>query len=562
MAPTEPTTSPGTAAEALPTPERPLDSQTPDDVTVDGDDKEKTEFDINASTEPHMTTAKLNKALGDVDTESPEYKERERRLVRRIDIQLMLILVLIYILNYLDRNNITTAKDNGFVRDLNLTSTEYATGLSLLYVGYITLQIPSNILMTKIGRPSIYIPCCVAAWGIVSACTAACKTFHHLIAVRIILGMVEACFFPGALLLLSCWYKKSELATRSAILFSGSILSNAFSGLISAGILNNMDGKAGLPAWKWLFLIEGAITVAVAIAALFILPDFPHNSRFLSMEDREFLVRRMALDAGESDVPGESGGAIDGLILCFKDVKVWVLAFMLTTATIGLGFNQYMPTLTRTLFDEKVKSLLITVPIWFFSFLICLFNGIHSDRTRERTWHIIVPLSVGILGFIISAATLNTGARFFALFIEASSYAGYTCILGWIAPSIPRPSYKRAISLAFINAFSQLGNISASYVWPAKWKPSFWQSNVISLTMFVACIMLVVLHRTMLQRENKKLDKARGVVGTPIGGKSTGEGAQYPSMVVDEDDIQGLAAQQNISLQQAMMARANFRYML
>ncbi|PWN47023.1 MFS general substrate transporter [Violaceomyces palustris] len=486
----------------------------------------------------------------------------EKKLLRKIDFQLMPILILIYILNYLDRNNITTARNRGFVKDLGLTDTEYQTALSLLYVGYITLQIPSNLFMAKVGRPSLYLPCCVAAWGVVSGCTALCENFHQLIVVRIFLGMVEAAFFPGALFLLSKWYKKSEIATRTALLFSGSIISNAFSGLVSAGILGGMDGKAGHAGWKWLFIIEGSITVVVAVLAIFILPDFPHNSKFLTEEERQMAQRRLSLDAGESDNEGDSGGAWAGFLLAVRDVKVWILALMLTSCTVGLAFNQFMPTLTATLEYNKTVTLLLTAPIWFFAFIICLLNGLHSDKVGERTMHIIVPLSVGCAGFIISSATMNLGGRFFALFIEASSYAAYTCILGWIAPSIPRPVYKRATALALINAFSQLGNISGSYVWPQKWGPRYWQSNVISLSMFMTTIALVLVHRFMLQRENRELDRSRGPVGTPIGAKSTGEGARYPNALVLEEDIQGVSRSQNISIEKAMQARADFRYML
>ncbi|KAN0063339.1 hypothetical protein ACQY0O_004505 [Thecaphora frezii] len=531
-------------------------NQTPEEKPAVLDNKEKRLLETNVTTTGAvMTAARINRDIDEVDTESEEYKLRERRLVRRIDLQLLIILILEYVLNALDRNSISTARDNGFTADLRLTSVQYQTCLSLLFVGYISLQIPSNLLMTKIGRPSLYIPACMTAWGVVSACTAACNSFRQVIAVRVLLGMVEAAFFPAALLLLSSWYKKSEMATRTALLFSGSIISNAFSGLISAGILKNMDGKAGISGWRWLFLIEGAITVVIAILSAFILPDFPHNSRFLSMEDREFLVRRMALDAGESNVPGESGSAIDGLTMAVKDVKVWTLTLMLMACTVGLGFNQFMPTLVGTLHYSKTVTLLLTAPIWFFAFLICLFNGIHSDRTRERTWHIIVPLCLGIVGFIISVCTQSLGARFFALFIEASSYAGYTCILGWIAPSIPRPSYKRAVALALINALSQLGNISASYVWPSKWGPSYWQSNVISLCMFAATIILVFIHRWILIRENKELDRLQGQVDDRM------RNQQNLHAMLDED-LEDLAKAQSVSLQQAMMARANFRYML
>ncbi|GAK63386.1 MFS general substrate transporter [Moesziomyces antarcticus] len=502
-----------------------------------------------------------------LDPNSSEYKELERRLVRKIDIRLMPITILLYILNYLDRNSISTARDNGLERDLGLKGQEYPTALSILYVGYITFQIPSNLFMTKLGRPSLYIPTFVTLWGVVSACTAATTGYHSLLAVRIILGAVESAFFPAALAMLSFFYRKNEMATRTALLFSGSIISNAFSGLISAGILSRMEGKAGLPAWKWLFIIEGAITVVVAAMAVFILPDMPENSKFLSVEERQMAVNRLKLDVGTSLSPGEDEGTpMQGLIMAVKDVKVWVLAFMLTSVTVGVGFNQFFPTIVGSLGYSHTVTLLLTAPIWLFAFFACLANGLHSDRVQERTLHIIIPLLFGIVGFIISSTTTSLGARFFALFIEASSYAGYTCVLGWIAPSIPTPRYKKAVALALINAFSQLGNISASYVWLKKWGPKYWQSNTISSAMFVACIALVLLHRTMLKRENAQLDKIKQEQLVNTAGS---EDAKFGSEAGDDakvvrDPESHIATDAASKKQQTRiaMAKSSFRYML
>ncbi len=134
------------------------------------------------------------------------------------------------------------------------------------------------MVLNKIGKPAIYLPCCMLAWGVVSGAAAGAQSYGGLLAVRFILGFVEAAYFvespipsrsvfpsnprqPGSLYYLSCWYTRKELALRTALLYSGSLLSGAFGGLIAAGITNGMDGVCGLRAWRWLFIIEGAITV-------------------------------------------------------------------------------------------------------------------------------------------------------------------------------------------------------------------------------------------------------------------------------------------------------------
>jgi MFS family permease len=129
---------------------------------------------------------------------------------------------------------------------------------------YVLMQIPSNMLLTKV-RPSIYIPACAMLWACVSAATAGVSSFSGLIAVRFFLGVVEAPFFPGAFYMLGAWYTRKELALRTAVLYSGLVLATAFSGLIAAGVFAGLDGKHGLHGWQWLFIIEGKFSKVESI---------------------------------------------------------------------------------------------------------------------------------------------------------------------------------------------------------------------------------------------------------------------------------------------------------
>ncbi|KAJ2931581.1 hypothetical protein H1R20_g5434, partial [Candolleomyces eurysporus] len=225
----------------------------------------------------------------------------ERKLLLKVDLR-MSIMVLIYILNYIDRNN---AALPAFVK--NLPGKEFATLLSILYVGYIIMQVPSNMFLNWMGKPSWYLPGCMVVWGAISCLTGITHNFVGALLTRFFLGFVEAAFFPGALFLLSKWYKRDELGLRTAILFCGNIISNAFGALMASGILSGMEGKLGHAAWRWLFYIEGAVTIAVAIIAIFILPDFPTTSTWLSPQERALAIRRMEEDAGPSWT-GEYGG--------------------------------------------------------------------------------------------------------------------------------------------------------------------------------------------------------------------------------------------------------------
>lgn len=205
-----------------------------------------------------VTQAKDGTSIMDahaLDTERSNHREHlavdpdrraaiEKRLLWKLDLRCSLF-VLIYIMNYLDRNNIAAARLGGLQEDLNLDNTEYATCLGILYVGYVLTQIPSNIAINRIERPSYYIAIAMFLWGLISTLTGLVQNFVGMVMVRFFLGFVEAVFLPGVLLILSKWYTRKELTTRNAVLFCGNLIANAFSALIGAGILPNMQGTLG-----------------------------------------------------------------------------------------------------------------------------------------------------------------------------------------------------------------------------------------------------------------------------------------------------------------------------
>ncbi|KAH7035770.1 major facilitator superfamily domain-containing protein [Microdochium trichocladiopsis] len=429
----------------------------------------------------------------------------EKSLIRKLDTRCS-IFVLIYILNYLDRNAIASARLKGLEADLNLDYNQYATCLSILYVGYILMQVPSNMIVNKIARPSLYIAAAMLFWGLISTLSGVVHNFAGMVTVRFFLGFVEAGFLPGALLIQSKWYTRRELTLRNAILFCGNIISNAFSALVAAGVLSDMQGVLGWAAWRWLFWIEGAITMAVAIAAAFLLPDLPHNSRGFTAEELAVAQLRMIEDVGEADVDEEGQNAFTGLKMALTDVKAYVMALTLTAYVIGLSFNAFFPTLTKTLGFDYVPTLLMSAPPWFFACIVCLINAIHADRTQEKFWHIVGPILGGIVGFVISMSTLNVAARYIALFLQASAYAGFIVFYSWISSSFPRPPAKRAVAIAFINAFSQLGNVAGSYVWNLNGDGYYRGSYGIVTAMFGLTIVGCFAFRYMLKNLNNELE--------------------------------------------------------
>lgn len=184
---------------------------------------------------------------------------------------------------------------------------------------------------------------------------------------------------------------------------------------------------------------------------------------------------------------------------------------------MSLSFNAFFPTLTATLGYDRTKTLLLCAPPWAFATIVAFLVTRHSDKTEERFLHIAVPLSLGLVGFIIAVSTMNTAARYISLFLMAQSYAGFITFLAWISNSFSRPPSKRAVALALINAFSQLGNISGSYVWPKAWGLQYLNSYAICIATNGICIVMCYVFRWHLSNLNKQAEAREKADGRPKG---------------------------------------------
>ena len=320
---------------------------------------------------------------------------------------------------------------------------------------------------------------------------------------------------PGCLYFLSCWYTREELGVRTTYLYTGSLISGAFSGLISAGITGNMDGDLGWRAWRWLFLIEGVITIAVAIAAFWILPNFPRTTTWLTEEETALATWRLEEDIGQDDwTNSEEQTMWHGFRLALQDVKMWVLLVLLFGNVSAASVTNFFPTVVGTLGYNNVGTLLLTCPPYVLGVITTFLNAWHADKTGERFWHITLPLWLAIITFIISAATTNTAARYTAIMLMISGlYSGYTTALAWISNTLPRPPAKRAAALGFINAVSNCASIYASYLYPSSASPRYSGAFVHNCVMAAVAVGAALTLRLMLSKLNKKLDRGERVEG-------------------------------------------------
>ncbi|KAL2214499.1 MFS general substrate transporter [Sarocladium strictum] len=428
--------------------------------------------------------------IGDLD--SPRVKSpEEKALIRKLDWTMLPILWVMYWLNYLDRNAITIARLDGLEKDLGLSSTEYQTCISILFVGYILGQVPSNMFITRV-RPSWFMAIWMAIWAVASTLTGITHDYKGLLLTRFFLGVAEAPFFPGALYLLSMFYTRKEIATRISILFTANICGTAFAGLIAIGVFK-MEGIAGLAGWRWLFILQGIVTFIVAVASAFILPDDPLNTPWLTVEQRQLAHSRVTADTVGLEMNTSTWA---GLLDASKDIRLWVLVFMQHFHMASGNFKNFFPTIVGTLGFDRNATLALTC------------------RLNERTWHISISLAIAIVGFVLACTIMNTGARYFAMCVFTSGdYASQSVILGWVSSTCGQTREKKSISLAMVNTIASIAPIYTPYLWPDWDTPRYAVPMSSSAGFCAATIALAWVLRIMLVRENRKIrqtnDEAR-----------------------------------------------------
>ncbi|KAF2736390.1 MFS general substrate transporter [Polyplosphaeria fusca] len=367
-------------------------------------------------------------------------------------------------------------------------------------------QIPATMLLAHI-RPSRFLACVVLAFAGVSGATAAVGGAAGVLVVRGAVGVVEGPFFAAALYLFSSWYTREELAKRIAVMFAAGQGAGAFGGLLGSAVLGGMEGKGGLEGWRWLFILVALPGFPLAVVVWWVLPDYPATTMWLTEEERELAVLRIAEEANQEDEI-EDVGAWAGLRMAFADPAVFLILFMQLGLNTAASFVNFFPTIVATLGYGQTKTLLLSAPPPMFAAILGIINSWHSDKTKERFWHIIWPQVVCSIGFIISAVTMDKAARYTATFMMMCVYGSYSCILSWVSTSLPRPASKRAVSYALVNAGSNLASVYASYFYPKSQGPRYWQANVANLIFSVACILLATILRVYLSWRNRQLDEA------------------------------------------------------
>ncbi|OCL01459.1 MFS general substrate transporter [Glonium stellatum] len=432
------------------------------------------------------------------------HAQETNKLLRKVDVHLLPLLIIMYLLNFLDRNNLAQARLGSLEKDLGMHGTDFNLATSILFVGYLLMQLPSNLIITRV-RPSIYLGIVMTIWGTISAAQASAHSFGALIATRFCLGFAEAPFFPGAIMIMSSWYTRTELTHRIAWFYAGSSLANAFGGLIGAGVLRNLDGAHGIAGWRWLFIIEGVMTVGFAMLSTVVLPNYPATTKWLTPEERSYAQWRLIDDTGEADL-ASSSSLITGLKLALRDPRLYLFTLLQHASLLSQSFQYIFPSIVKTLGYGSIETLLITAPVWMATFIVSLLVTNTSGRTGDRSIHIILLMLVSVIGNVIVVATTSLPARFFAMFLmPMGAVSAYQIILSWVANSFPRPLVKRAACISFANMIGNCANIYGPYMYPITEAPRYIPggSGTAAVALVVAILAFVI--RIILKKENRKL---------------------------------------------------------
>ena len=374
--------------------------------------------------------------------------------IRKSSFRLMPMLVILYVVAFLDRTNVGFA-ESALEVDRGITAGAYALGAGIFFIGYALFEIPSNLLLTKFGA-KIWLARIAITWGIVSASFAFVQGETSFVLLRFLLGVTEAGLFPGVIMFLAAWFPNKVRVKMFAIFY----LAQPFSQMVGAplsGWLINLGGQVpGVEGWQVMFFVEGSLAVLAGIAAFIFLINSPQDAKFLDAEEKKALLEVMAL---EDSVKEEAGPR--GVLAAMKNGRVWyftIIYFCLQIAVYGVTF--YLPQQVAQLTGQKVGlavGLLSAIP-WFFGIFACYFIGRAANTVvRRRLWGTGLFLSTGLCIFGSAWAGANHQPALGILFITLAVCSFLS--IGPIAWSYPTAFLTGTAAAAGIGLINSLGNL-------------------------------------------------------------------------------------------------------
>ncbi|BCS25373.1 uncharacterized protein APUU_50084A [Aspergillus puulaauensis] len=462
---------------------------------------------------------------GDVEKPHVEHNEaldlftpQERKeLTRRIDLRLVVTLGCLYCISLLDRTNLGAASVAGMQPDLNMNASNngYSITSLVFFITYTIFQIPATVIIRKLG-PRIFLSAIVLLWGVIMLCFGFVPSWPAMAGLRVILGALEAGFYPGCVYLLSTWYTRYELQKRNAAFYLIGSTASGFGGILAYGLMQ-MDGLGGKEGWRWIFIIEGILTCVLGLSSYTILVDFPEQSpkswRFLNEDEAAHVIATIEND--RSDVFAEEF-TVRGYLHNAKDSKVWLYAMLyLLTTTNTYAIAYFLPIILQdSMGFSVVKAQCLVAPPYVAAAIVMYLQGMIADKWRVRGPIVAINAAMGLLGLGLLGYLDDPAPRYFGVFLATiAGNSNCPALVSWQSNNI-RGQWKRALTSATLIGGGSIGGILGTTVFRAQDAPSYHPGLLTTVLANAVIIFIVGALMLKFHLANKRVDAG----GKPIEG--------------------------------------------
>lgn len=395
------------------------------------------------------------------ETESDDGTGLGSATLRRVDLWILPILGNLYTVSVIDRSNLGFARVAGMSHDLNLSAgSRNIVILCAFFIPFILLSLPSNIFLRKLGTPN-WLAFCVVSWGLVQLGMAFVTSWGTLAFCRLLLGAFEAGFLPGALFIITTWYTRHEVQQRIAVFYATSLVLGGFSAILEY-LFTLLGGRYGIAGWRWIFIVEGALTVGLGLVSWHFVPDFPDQNKFLSTSETEAILSRVEKDRGDS-LPDEF--TTQKVLNHLSDWKIWafgLMSFCAAIPTYAIGY--FISNIELGMGWSKTAALLLCAPPYIFAAFTVLVFAWFSDRYQQRALTIAIGTAVAVAGLFFTGFAAHQGLKYAGIFLINAGSSG--CIPGILAYSANNvlSHTKRGVTMALVVSFGGLGGLLATIV--------------------------------------------------------------------------------------------------
>jgi MFS family permease len=374
----------------------------------------------------------------------------------------------------MDRTNLSAANIAGMRVDLKLIQDRYSIIVCIFFIPYVIFQPPATVILRKLG-PKNFLAFITVAWGATMIGFGFVKKWEDLVGLRVILGVLEAGFFPGCAYLLSCWYTRYELQKRNAVFYLIGSMASAFAGILAYGLMQ-MKGLGGLEGWRWIFIMEGIITCLLGTAGYFLIVDFPELAskswKFLSEKEAAFMCARIEKDRADVQAPPFS---FRTYMKTSMDLKIWGFAWLFgLTTTNSYAIAYFLPViLNRGMGFSVAAAQCLVAPPYVAAGIVMYGCAVLGDKYHTRGSIVVGNAVLALIGLPLLGYTKNNGLRYFGVFLATiSANANVPAILTYQANNI-RGQWKRALCSATLVGAGGIGGIIGSTVFREVDAPSY-----------------------------------------------------------------------------------------